>query len=68
VRPGVRGFGSESAGGIMTKARIGLLWFVVAILFFVVAMVRTEASAVYIALGVVFLILGGNSSRKKREK
>ena len=52
----------------MTKARIGLLWFVVAILFFVVAMVREETKAVYIALGVVFLILGINSHRKKGEK
>jgi hypothetical protein len=30
----------------MTKARLGLLWFVVAILFFMVAMVRTETAAV----------------------
>jgi hypothetical protein len=66
--PGVRRFGSESAGDIMTKAKLGLLWFVVAILFFIVAMVRTETSAVYIALGVVFLILGVNSKRKNREK
>ena len=52
----------------MTKARIGLLWFVAAILFFVAAMVREEPKAVYIALGVVFLILGINSHRKKGEK
>ena len=53
----------------MTKARIGLLWFVgLAILFFVVAMVRRKLKTVYIALGVVFLILGINSHRKKGEK
>jgi hypothetical protein len=68
VNSGVRRFGSESARGIMTKARLGLLWFVVAILFFIVAMVRTETAAVYIALGVVFLTLGITSNRKKREK
>jgi hypothetical protein len=68
VTPGVRRFGGESAGGIMTKARLGLLWFVVAILFFVVAMVRTETAAVYIALGVVFLTLGVTSHRKKGGK
>jgi len=51
----------------MSKARIGLLWFVAAIIFFVVAMVRTENSAVYIALGVVFLIFAINSQRKKLE-
>jgi uncharacterized membrane protein len=52
----------------MTKARIGLLWFVAAILFFVAAMVNAKNSAVYIAVGVVFLILSINFIRKKREK
>ncbi len=52
----------------MTNTRIGLLWFVAAILFFVAAMLRDESRAVYIAVGVVFLILGSGFSRKKREK
>ena len=52
----------------MTKARLGLLWFGVAILFFIVAMVRTESAAVYIAVGVVFLIFGITSHKKKSEK
>jgi hypothetical protein len=52
----------------MTNARISLLWFVAAVLFFFAAMVRAENNAVYIALGVVFLILGINSNRKKRAK
>ncbi len=50
---------------MMTNARLGLLWFIVAVLFFVVAMVREEQSAVYIAVGVVFLILSVNFVRKK---
>jgi hypothetical protein len=50
----------------MKKARIGLLWFVVAVLFILIAMVRAENKAVYIALGAVFLILGIASSRRKR--
>ena len=53
---------------IMTNARIGLLWFVAAVLFFLAAMVRAENNAVYIALGVVFLVLGSNSRRKNGEK
>jgi fumarate reductase subunit C len=52
---------------VMTKARIGLLFFVAALLFFLAAMIR-EPSAVYIVLGVVFLILGINSNIKKEEK
>jgi hypothetical protein len=54
--------------GIMTNARMGLLWFVAAVLFFFAAMVRAENNAVYIALGVVFLVLGINFNRKKRAK
>ena len=50
----------------MTNARLGLLWFVVAVLFFLAAMVKAENSAVYIALGVVFLTLGAASKRKRR--
>ena len=52
----------------MTNARLSLLWFVAAVFFFLAAMVRAENSAVYIALGVVFLILGINFNRKKKEK
>jgi hypothetical protein len=52
----------------MTKARLGLLWFIVAISFFILAMVRTDAAAVFIALGVIFLSLGAASHWKKREK
>jgi hypothetical protein len=52
----------------MISTRIGLLWFVAAVLFFFAAMLRAENNAVYIALGVVFLILGINFNRKKREK
>jgi hypothetical protein len=52
----------------MTTTRIGLLWFVLAVLFFLAATVRAENSAVYIALGVVFLILSINFNRKKRGK
>jgi hypothetical protein len=53
---------------VMIKTRLGLLWFVVAIFFFIVAMVRTESAAVYIAVGVVFLTLGVTSHRKKKKK
>lgn len=52
----------------MTKARLRLLWFVVAVLFFLAAMVRAENNAVYIAVGVVFLILSIDFNRKKGEK
>ncbi len=53
---------------MMTNSRIRLLWFVGAVLFFFAAMVSAENNAVYIAVGVVFLILGTNFSRKKQEK
>jgi hypothetical protein len=52
----------------MTSARIGLLWFVAAVLFLIAAMVSAENNAVYIAVGMIFLILGTNFSRKKQEK
>ena len=52
----------------MTNPKIGLLWFAVSILFFLAAMLRPENRAVYIAVGVVFLILGTGFSKKKREK
>ena len=52
----------------MTNLKIELLWFVAAILFFVAAMLRAENRAVYIAVGVVFLILGTGFSRKKKKK
>lgn len=54
-----------ACSSVMTKTRIALL-FIVALLFFVVAMVRSEQKAVWITLGVVFLILGINFTRKKR--
>jgi hypothetical protein len=54
--------------GIMTNQRIGLIWFVAAVLFFLAAMLRDENRAVYIAVGVVFLVLGTGFSKKKREK
>ena len=53
---------------IMTNQRIGLLWFAAAVLFFLAAMLRAENRAVYIAVGVVFLVLGTGLSKKKREK
>ena len=52
----------------MTNPKLGLLWFFAAILFFVVAMIRDENRAVYIALGVVFLVLGTGFNRKKKVK
>lgn len=52
----------------MTNSRIGLLWFVGAVLFFLAAMVKPENSAVYIAVGVVFLILSINFKAVKREQ
>lgn len=52
----------------MTNPKIGLLWFVAAVLLFVAAMLREENRAVYIALGVVFLTLGTGFARKKKEK
>lgn len=52
--------------GIMTNRRIEFLWFVAASLFFVVAMLKDESRAVYIALGVVFLALGAGSNLKKK--
>lgn len=52
----------------MTNPKIAFLWFVAAILFFVVAMLRDENRAVYIAVGVVFLAVGTGFSKKKREK
>jgi hypothetical protein len=51
----------------MTKAGIDLLWFVVAIVFFLIAMIGAKNKAVYIALGAVFLILGIASRRKARK-
>ncbi|HJU55855.1 MAG TPA: hypothetical protein VJ715_14825 [Pyrinomonadaceae bacterium] len=50
----------------MTNRRIEFLWFVAASLFFVVAMLKDESRAVYIALGVVFLALGAGSNLKKK--
>lgn len=52
----------------MTNRRIEFLWFVAAISFFLVAMLKDENRAVYIAVGVIFLILGTGSSWKKKEK
>jgi hypothetical protein len=54
--------------GIMTNQRIGLVWFAAAVLFFLAAMLRDENRAVYIAVGVVFLVLGTGFSKKKSEK
>jgi len=51
----------------MTKAGIDLLWFVVAMVFFVMAMIGAKNKAVYIALGAVFLILGIASRRKVKK-
>lgn len=52
----------------MTSARIGLLWFVGAVLFFIAAMVNAENKAVYIAVGVVFLTLSIGFNKQKREQ
>ena len=52
----------------MTNPKVGLLWFAAAILFFVAAMIRDENRAVYIAVGVVFLVLGTGFTRKKKVK
>lgn len=53
---------------VMTKVRMSLLWFIVALLFFIVAMVRSEQRAVWIALGAVFLILGITATKKSRRR
>ncbi len=52
----------------MTNRRTAFLWFIAAILFFVVAMLKDENRAVYIAVGVIFLILGTGGNWKKKEK
>ena len=49
----------------MANRIIPVLSFVVSLVFFFVALFR-EARAVYIALGVLFLIIGGSSHRKKK--
>jgi len=50
----------------MANRIIPVLSFVVSLVFFFVALFREEARAVYIALGVLFLIIGGSSHRKKK--
>ena len=52
----------------MTNPRIGLLWFAAAVLLFLAAMLRDENRAAYIAVGVVFLVLGSGYGRKKSVK
>jgi drug/metabolite transporter superfamily protein YnfA len=52
----------------MTNARIGILMFVVAVLFFLAALANARSSAVYIAVGVVFLTLSIIFNKKKSEK
>jgi uncharacterized membrane protein len=53
----------------MTKARkTQVLWAVGAILFFVAAMLNSERAAVYIVVGVLFLILSSTAIRKERPK
>lgn len=52
----------------MTNRRTAFLWFIAAISFFLVAMLKDENRAVYIAVGVVFLVVGAGGSLKKKEK
>jgi hypothetical protein len=50
----------------MANRIVPLLSFVASLIFFSVALLRDDARAVYIALGVLFLIIGGSSNRKKK--
>ena len=50
----------------MANRIVPLLSFVASLIFFFVALFRDEARAVYIALGVLFLIIGGGSNRTKK--
>jgi hypothetical protein len=50
----------------MTRIRLlGSLFMIVAITFFVGALFRSEGRAVYVALGVVFLLLAVKAKRKR---
>ena len=42
------------------------LWIIAAILFFLVGALRSEGRAVYIAVGVIFLLLAGNAKRRNK--
>jgi len=64
-RRAVGRFGTKRQESTTTRTRLQLLWFLAAILFFVAAMQSALNSAVYIALGVVFLTLGATSRGKR---
>jgi uncharacterized membrane protein len=50
----------------MANRIVPLLCFSVSFVFFLVALLRDEARAVYIALGVLFLMIGVSSTKKKK--
>jgi hypothetical protein len=49
----------------MNVQKASILWFSAALMFFIAAMIRSERAAVFIPVGVVFLILSINSSRDR---
>ena len=50
---------------IMKRSRVWIIWFVGALMFFAAAMVSTRQSMVYIPVGVIFLILALNTTRRE---
>jgi len=52
----------------MANRIVPLLWFGASLIFFLVALLRDEARAVYIALGVLSLIIGGRKKKKGQDK
>jgi protein associated with RNAse G/E len=51
----------------MTNRKISFIWFMASLLFFIAAMVREDKKAVYIAVGVLCLILAGGFSKQRRK-
>jgi hypothetical protein len=51
----------------MKRARVWIIWFVGALMFFAAGMVSTSQRTVYIPVGVVFLILALNSGMKESQ-
>ena len=49
----------------MKKSHVWIIWFVGALMFFGAAMMSGAQKAVYIPVGVVFLILALNASRQE---
>ncbi|HEY6120497.1 MAG TPA: hypothetical protein VIV66_11085 [Pyrinomonadaceae bacterium] len=50
----------------MSNRIVPLLSFLASLTFFLVALLRAEARAVYIALGVIFLIIAGGAKKKNQ--